>query len=72
MKFTSNDELPLNKTIEIPSMITVVRAVFHENSKYYPQVFLDECLYNYRHERNKKFLYFTFFFINYHRIIDSC
>ena len=31
--------------IEIPSMMTVVRAVFHENNKYYPQVFLDECLY---------------------------
>ena len=45
IKFDSDDELPLNKTVEIPSMITVVRAVFHENSKYYPQVLLDECLY---------------------------
>ena len=45
IKFNSNDELPLNKTIEIPSMMTVVRAVFHENNRYYPQVFLDECLY---------------------------
>ena len=44
-KFDSDDELPLNKTVEIPSMIIVVRAVFHENSKYYPQVLLDECLY---------------------------
>ena len=44
IKFDSDDELPLNKTIEIPSMIIVVRAVFHENIKYYPQVFLNECL----------------------------
>ena len=44
-KFSLDDKLPLNKTIEIPSMIIVVRAVFHENNKYYPQVFLDECLY---------------------------
>ena len=44
-KFNSDDELPLNKTIEIPTMTIVVRAVFHENNKYYPQVFLDECLY---------------------------
>ena len=29
----------VNKAIEIPSMIIVVRAVFHENDKYYPQVF---------------------------------
>ena len=26
-------------------MIIVVRSVFHECKKYYPQVFLDECLY---------------------------
>ena len=45
IKFNSDDELPLNKTIEIPSMIIVVRAVFHENNKYYAQIFLDECLY---------------------------
>ena len=43
--FASDDELPPNKTIEIRSMIIVVRTVFHENNKYYPQVFLDECLY---------------------------
>ena len=34
IKFYSDDELPLNKT-----------TVFHANNKYYPQVFLDECLY---------------------------
>ena len=45
IKFNLDDELPLIKTIEIPSMVIVVRAVFHENNKYYPQVFLNECLY---------------------------
>ena len=45
IKFNSDDELPLNKAIEIPSMIIVVRAVFHKNNKYYQQVFLDGCLY---------------------------
>ena len=45
IKINSNDELPLNKTIEIHSMIVVVIAVFYDNTKYYPQVFLDECLY---------------------------
>ena len=45
IKFNSDDELLLYKTIEIPSMTIVVRAVFHESNKYYPQVFLDECLY---------------------------
>ena len=46
-KFNSDDELPLNKTIETPGMIIFVRAVFHENNKYYPQVFLDECLHKF-------------------------
>ena len=39
IKFNSDDELPLNKTIEIASMAIVVRAIFYENKKYYPQVF---------------------------------
>ena len=42
IKLNTDDELPLNKAIE---MITAVRAIFLENNKYYPQVFLDESLY---------------------------
>ena len=42
IKCNSDYKLSLNKTIEIYSMIIVARAVFHENSKYYPQVSLDE------------------------------
>ena len=45
IKFNSDGDLTLNKTIEIPTMTVVVRAIFLENSKYYPLVFLDECLY---------------------------
>ena len=45
IKFNSDDEFILNKTIEVPKIAIVVRAVFHENNKYYPQVSLDECLY---------------------------
>ena len=39
IKFDSDDNLPLNKTVEIPLMILVVRAIFHKNNKYYPLVF---------------------------------
>ena len=39
------DESPLKKTIDIRSVIIVVRAVFHENDKYYQQVFLNKFLY---------------------------
>ena len=45
IEFNSDNRLPLNETIEIPIMTIVVRAIFHENTKYYPQVFLDEFLY---------------------------
>ena len=39
MKFDSDDELSLNKMIEIPTITIAVRAIFLENSKYYPQVY---------------------------------
>ena len=45
IKFNLDDELPVNKTTDIPTMTIAVRVVFHENNKYYPQFFLDECLY---------------------------
>ena len=44
IKFNSNDELPLNKTIDIPIMTIIVRAIFLRNNKFYQQVFLDNCL----------------------------
>ena len=45
IKFNSDDELLLNKTIEISVMTIVVRATFLENNKFYPQAFLYEYLY---------------------------
>ena len=41
IKLNSNDELPLNKTIEICSMKIVARSFFLANKKYDPQVFLN-------------------------------
>ena len=35
-----------------------MRAVFHENNKHYPQVFLDECLYELWIMNNMKMPYF--------------
>ena len=43
-KFNLDDELPI-KTIEISSIIINIRAVFHENNKYYLQVFSDIWIY---------------------------
>ena len=47
IKSNSDDELPLNKMAEVRNLTIVVRAVFHDNKKYFPQVFLDECLYKF-------------------------
>ena len=45
IKFTLDDELPLNKMTELPTLTIVLRAVFYENNKYNPEAILDECLY---------------------------
>ena len=45
IKVNSDEDLSLNKTLKLRNMVIVVRSVFHEDNKYYPQVFLDECLY---------------------------
>ena len=45
IKFNSDDNLPLNKTLRLHNLTIIVRSVFLEDNKYYPQVFLDKCLY---------------------------
>ena len=45
IKFSSDDDLLLNNPLKFPTMTAVVRSVFEENDKYYPQVYLDECFY---------------------------
>ena len=45
IKFTSGDDLPPNKTIEIHNATIAARAIFHRNNKYYLQFLLDECVY---------------------------
>ena len=45
IKFSSDGNLPLNKLLKLYHLTIVVRSVLPEDDKYYPQVFLDECLY---------------------------
>ena len=45
VKVSRNDNLPLNKMLKFHMLTVIVRSVFEEDGKYYPQVFLDECLY---------------------------
>ena len=45
IKINSDDNLSLNKMLKLHLLRVIVRSVFEEHGKYYPQVFLDECLY---------------------------
>ena len=45
IKFNSDDNLSLNVQLKFLSVTIIVRSVFEEDGKYYPQAFLDECLY---------------------------
>ena len=45
IKFNSDDGLPLNKPLKFHNMTITIRSVFEEDGKFYPQVFLDDTLY---------------------------
>ena len=45
INFESDDDLPLGKILNIPVCVIIVKGVFEEDSKYYPQVLLHECFY---------------------------
>ena len=45
IKFNSDDDLPLNKLLKFHLMTIIIRCVFSEDCKLYPQLFLDDALY---------------------------
>ena len=45
IKFNSDDNLPLNKLLKFHNMTISIRSVSEEDCKLYPQVFLDDTLY---------------------------
>ena len=45
IKFNSSDDLPLNKQLKFMNLTIIVQTFIKEDGKYYPQIFLDECLY---------------------------
>ena len=48
IKFNTDDNLPLNKPLKLHLLTTIVRCIFEEDSKFYPQLYLDDCLYELR------------------------
>ena len=45
IKFNSDDDLSLNKPLKFHAMTIIIRSVFEEGGKLYPQVFLDDAMY---------------------------
>ena len=45
IKFNCDYNLPLNKPLKFHMMTIIIRSVFDEDGKLYPQVFLDDALY---------------------------
>ena len=45
IKFNTNDNILLNKSIYFPTITIAIRSVKQKDSKYYPQLFLDDSLY---------------------------
>ena len=41
----TDDDLPLNKPLKFPALTIIIRCVFQNGKKLYPQIYLDECLY---------------------------
>ena len=46
IKFNSDDNLPLNKSLNFFNMTVTIRCVFSEYNELYPQVFLGKALYS--------------------------
>ena len=45
IKFNFDDDLLLNKPLKFHLMTIIIRSVFEEGGKFYPQLFLDYALY---------------------------
>ena len=46
ISFDTDDILSLNSIINIYSMAIIIRSVFKDNNKFYPQIYLTDCMYN--------------------------
>ena len=44
-RFNSDIYLPLNTTIEFSSLVINVSCIIEKDNEYYPEIYLDECLY---------------------------
>ena len=44
IRFNSDDDIPLNKVLNIHALTIVIRSIFENDGKYYPQIYLHDAL----------------------------
>ena len=47
IKIKSVDDLPLEKSLKKYEVVILIRLLINNHFKYYPQIFLKECLYKF-------------------------
>ena len=57
IKFDFDDNLPLNKILKFSVLTIIIRHNFEKHGKYYPQIFLDNCLYEKYEAQSKRRTY---------------
>ena len=45
IRFSSDIDLPLGKLNEFKVLTIIIKGIIKKNDKYYPEIYLDECLY---------------------------
>ena len=45
IRINTDDDLPLNKELKFPTLAIIIRCVLQKDEKLYPEIYLDECLY---------------------------
>ena len=45
IKFNTDNDVPLGKVLYFTTTAVIITCVFKKDSKCYPQVYLDDCLY---------------------------
>ena len=54
VKYNSDDDLPLNKALELHEVTIIIRPVFEEGGKFYAQAFQTTPCINYRNTSSHK------------------
>ena len=52
IKFNTDDNLPSNNQLKLHLLTIIVRCIFEEDGRFYPELYLDDCLYELRAASN--------------------